>query len=122
MIAHVTLLTVLHRIWGAMGLLLGLSTFLLAGGAAAIGLTTAGGEMVAGVTAAAFAVCAVALVSTGGANLWAGDAMHRRRPTGRTAALTLGVLNLFVLPFGTALAIYTYWVLLHEEARRQFNP
>jgi hypothetical protein len=121
-IAHVTLLTVLHRIWGAMGLLLGLSTFLLAAGAAAIGVTTRGAEVVAGVTAAAFGVCAVALVATGGANLWAGDAMHRRRATGRTAALTLGVLNLFVLPFGTALAIYTYWVLLHEQARRHFNP
>ena len=121
MIAHLTLLTVLHRIWGAMGILLGLSTFMLAAGAAAIGVTTAGGEMVAGVTAAAFAVCAVALVVAGGANLWAGDAMHRRRPNGRTAALTLGVLNLFVLPFGTALAIYAYWVLLHEEARRHFS-
>ena len=121
MIAHLTLLTVLHRIWGAMGLLLGLSTFMLAAGAAAIGLTTRGSEMVAGVTAAAFAVCAVALVAAGGANLWAGDAMHRRRPNGRTAALTLGVLNLFVLPFGTALAIYAYWVLLHEEARRHFS-
>ena len=103
-----------------MGLLLGLSTFMLAAGAAAIGLTTRGGEMVAGVTAAAFAVCAVALVGAGGANLWAGDAMQRRRPNGRTAALALGIVNLFVLPFGTALAIYAYWVLLHEDARRHF--
>ena len=122
MIAHLTLLTVLHRLWGAMGLLLGLSTLMLGAGAAAIGLTTRGGEMVGGVTAAAFAVCSVALVAAGGANLWAGDAMHRRRPYGRTAALALGVLNLFVLPFGTALAIYAYWVLLHEQARKQFNP
>ena len=29
----------------------------------------------------------------------------------------LAVINLFVLPFGTALAIYTFWVLLHNEAR-----
>jgi hypothetical protein len=27
---------------------------------------------------------------------------------------------LFVLPFGTALAIYSYWVLLHSDARALF--
>ena len=39
---------------------------------------------------------------------------------GRVAALSLAILNLFVLPFGTALGIYTYWVLLHNEARGAF--
>jgi hypothetical protein len=33
----------------------------------------------------------------------------------------LAVLNLFVLPFGTALAIYTFWVLLHDDARALFE-
>ena len=28
--------------------------------------------------------------------------------------------NLFVLPFGTALGIYAFWVLLHDESRRMF--
>ena len=36
-------------------------------------------------------------------------------------ALLLSVVNLFVLPFGTMLAIYTYWVLLHDEARALFE-
>ena len=120
MIPHLTLLAVLHRVWGALGLLLGASTFMLAAGAIAIGLTTAGGEVAAGITAAAFAACAVALVAVGVANLWAGRAMERRQPNGRMAALVLGVLNLFVLPFGTALGIYSFWVLLHNEARAAF--
>jgi len=34
--------------------------------------------------------------------------------------LGLSVVNLFVLPFGTALAIYTFWVLLHDEVRALF--
>ena len=38
-------------------------------------------------------------------------------PTGRIATLWLAVLNLFVLPFGTALGIYAFWVLLHNETR-----
>lgn len=121
MIAHLTLLSVLQRTWGAIGLLLAGSTFMLAAGAVAIGMTTSGSEIAAGVTAGAFALCALALLAVGAANLWAGEAMQRRQPNGRTAALALGVLNLFVLPFGTALAIYTYWVLLHNETRGAFG-
>jgi hypothetical protein len=120
MMSHLTLLSVLHRVWGALGVVLGVSTLMLAAGAVAIGLTTAGGEVAAGITAAAFAACASALLAVGAANLWAGQAMQRRRPGGRIGALALGVLNLFVLPFGTALGIYAFWVLLHNETRAAF--
>jgi nitrate reductase gamma subunit len=113
------LLAVLHRVWGALGVLLGLSVLMLAGGAVAIGLTS--GEMAAAITATVFAACAVLLFAVGAANLWASRAMDRRASNGRTAALGLAVLNLFVLPFGTALGIYTYWVLLHNEARAAFG-
>ena len=122
MIPHLTLLTVLHRVWGALGILLGVSTFMLAAGAVAIGVTTVDGKIAAGITAVAFAACAVALLAVGIANLWAGSAMQRRQPKGRTAALMLGVLNLFLLPFGTALGIYAFWVLLHNESRQSFSP
>jgi hypothetical protein len=120
-IPHLRLLTVLQRVWGALGLLLSASTFMLAAGAVAIGVTTGGAEVAAGMTALVFGVCAVALLAAGAANFWAGRAMQRRQPNGRLAALTLGVLNLFVLPFGTALAIYAFWVLLHNETRAAFN-
>ena len=49
-----------------------------------------------------------------------GAALRREEPRGRTAVLGLGALNLFVLPFGTALSIYAYWVLLHNETRGVF--
>jgi hypothetical protein len=120
-IPHLTLVAVLHRIWGALGVLLGLSVLMLAGGAVAIGLTRGGGEIAAGITATVFAACAIALFAVGAANLWASRAMDRRESNGRVAALALAVLNLFVLPFGTALGIYTYWVLLHNEARAAFR-
>lgn len=121
MIAHLRLLTVLHRIWGALGVLLGCSTLMLGAGAVAIGLTTAGAGVAAGFTAGVFAVCAVALLGAGVANLWAGAAMERREPHGRLGALALGVVNVFVLPFGTALGIYAFWVLLHNETRSAFG-
>ena len=112
------LVAVLHRVWGTLGVLLGLSVLMLAGGAVAIGLTS--GEIAAAITATVFAACAALLFTVGAANLWASRAMDRRASSGRTAALALAVLNLFVLPFGTALGIYTYWVLLHNEARAAF--
>ena len=114
---HLHLLGILQLVWGAIGLLLGVSMLLLAVGAIAIGVSSADERMAAGVTAGAFVVFAVALLAGGGVNVWAGRALRQHQPSGRIAVLTLGVLNLFVLPFGTALGIYAFWVLLHNESR-----
>jgi len=62
----------------------------------------------------------IPVATNGGANAWAGRALRREQPAGRTAVLWLAVLNLFVLPFGTALGIYAFWVLLHNETRAVF--
>ena len=117
---HLHLLGILQVVWGAIGLLLGVSMLLLAMAAIAIGITSATDRMAAGVTAGAFAVFAIALLLGGGANAWAGRELRRNQPRGRLAVLWLGALNLFVLPFGTALGIYAFWVLLHNETRTAF--
>jgi hypothetical protein len=117
---HLHLLGILQLVWGAIGLLLGVSMLLLAMGAIAIGITSAADRMAAGITAGAFAVFAIALLAGGGANAWAGRELRRNQPRGRLAVLWLGALNLFVLPFGTALGIYAFWVLLHNEIRAAF--
>ena len=122
MLSHLHLLWVLQLLWGAVGILLGASTLMLAVGAAAIGWTTSGDEIAAGITAVAFLVCAALLLAAGGANGWAGTALRRRQPNGRMATLVLAVPNLFILPFGTALGIYAFWVLLHAETREAFGP
>jgi hypothetical protein len=117
---HLHLLGILQVAWGAIGLLLGLVVLLLAMGAIAIGISTPSERMAAGITAAGFVVFSVGLLAGGGVNAWAGRAIRRRQPAGRTATLWLAVLNLFVLPFGTALGIYAFWVLLHNEIRALF--
>jgi hypothetical protein len=114
---HLHLLGILQLVWGAIGLLLGASMLLLAIGAIAIGVVSPADRMGAGLTAGAFVVFALALLAGGGVNAWAGAALRRHQLRGRTMALGLGALNLFVLPFGTALSIYAYWVLLHNETR-----
>jgi hypothetical protein len=118
--SHLRLLGILQLTWGAIGLLLGAATLLLAVGALAIGLMDTGDRVAAGVTAMTFGIFAGALLAGGAANAWAGRALRRREPAGRSAVLWLAVPNLFVLPFGTALGVYALWVLLHNESRRLF--
>jgi len=43
--------------------------------------------------------------------LFAGFSLLRRKPWGRTLAIVLAVLALIKFPVGTALGIYTLWVL-----------
>lgn len=117
---HLHLLGILQLVWGAIGVLLGVSMLLLAVGAIAIGVSAVDDRMAAGVTAGALVVFAVALLAGGFVNVWAGRSLRQHQPSGRIAVLTLGVLNLFVLPFGTALGIYAFWVLLHNESRTVF--
>lgn len=118
--SHVNLLGILQLTWGGMGLLLGASLLLLAAGAVAIAVTRPGDPLTAGFTAILFVVFATALALGGWANAWVGRALRQHRSPGRTGALLLAVMNLFVLPFGTALAIYTFWVLLHNDVRALF--
>lgn len=120
--SHVNLLGILHLVWGGMGLLLGASLLILAFGAAAIARTTADDPLTAGFTGALFLLFAGALAAAGWSNAWAGRAVRQHRSAGRLAALGLAALNVFILPFGTALAIYGFWVLLNNDARQLFEP
>ncbi len=121
---HIDLAGLLHVIWGALGLLLGLSVLLLAGGAVAIAASGLhhGPDVAAAFTAFAMAAAAIVLLVGGAANVWAGMGLRRYRPAARITALGLALLNLFLLPFGTALGVYTFWVLLNHEARARFEP
>ena len=118
---HLHLLGLLQLAWGAIGVLLGVAILVLAVGAISIGVSAPHERMAAGVTAALFALFAAALLIAGGLNAWAGKALRREEPSGRTAVLWLAVANLFVLPFGTALGIYAFWVLLHNDNRALFQ-
>jgi phage shock protein PspC (stress-responsive transcriptional regulator) len=51
----------------------------------------------------------------------AGIGLLKRAAWARALALFLAFLSLFELPFGTALAIYTIWVLLSPNADQQYR-
>jgi len=50
-----------------------------------------------------------------------GRALMLHRPWARMVAIVLGVFALFKFPLGTALGIYTLWVLLSNDAEAQYQ-
>lgn len=120
---HVTILALLCNLWGALAMLVGVSLLLLSVGAVAILFSPDGAAVTfaAGVTATAFAVMGAVALIWGGAHVGAGLLLRRRQPVGRVLTLGLAVVNLLVLPFGTALGIYAMWILLTNEGRRIFE-
>ena len=121
---HVTLLGILTTLWGGLAILIGVAMALIAGGAFAqmLDAGTPNVGFAASVTGAMFVLLSGLALLWGGIHVWAGALIHRRRPLGRMLTLALGVVNLIVLPFGTALGIYALWVLLKDEGRRAFVP
>jgi nitrate reductase gamma subunit len=121
---HVDLLGILSSLWGALAVLVGVSMLLLSAGALVELVEPAGQavEFAAGLTAGIFALIGTFALLWGGAHVWAALLLRRRRPFGRVVMLGLAVVNLLVLPFGTALGIYAMWVLLTDAGRRLFEP
>ena len=116
---HFDLLGWLHVSAGAFGLLTGASLGVLAiGTATALAGRTVDASPAPAVWFLLFSGAIFALV--GAITILVGRALVRRRPIGRSAALALAVPGLVVIPFGTALAVYTFWALLNDDARRAF--
>ncbi len=50
-----------------------------------------------------------------------GAGLLMRQPWARIAAIVVGALSLMDIPFGTALGIYTLWVLAPSECEREYR-
>jgi hypothetical protein len=120
---HVAILAILCNVWGALAMLVGVSLLLLSVGALAILFGPDGNAVTfaAGVTATAFAVMGTVALAWGAAHVGAGVLLRRHQPFGRVLMLGLAVVNLLVLPFGTALGAYALWILLANDGRRLFE-
>ena len=121
MATHVDFVGVLFIVWGVLTTLVGVSTLALGIGAAA--LISSGGRgsgVAAGVTAVAFTGLAVLAIGWGLAHVGVGFPLRRHRRWSRLAALTLGAIDLLLLPYGTALGCYALWALLSERGKELF--
>src|SRR5512143_2698643 len=101
---HLELLGVLYFVWGALSVLVGVALLALAFGAAAIA-TSAGPDrrLAAGLTAATFAGLAALALIWGFVHIWDAVAVRHHRAVARAVGLALAVVNLIILPVGTAL-------------------
>jgi hypothetical protein len=61
------------------------------------------------------------LIAGGILGIVTGWGLLERRPWARTLAIVLGVFRLFDMPFGTALGIYTLWVLLPASSEQEYR-
>jgi hypothetical protein len=118
---HFDALSLLYRVWGGLGLLTGSSLMILAVGTQAA-LARTGPPGLAGRLAVwLLAACGIALLGVGVTSLLTARGLRRRHRAGRLWAIVLAGPNLLVVPFGTALGAYTFWVLLNDDARRAFG-
>ena len=110
-------------IWGVLTMLIGASTMAL--GIAAASLVASGragtGQFGASITAVMFMTLAVLALIWGAVHLMVGTLVRRHRHWSRHAALMLGTVDLLLLPYGTALGVYSLWTLLREDAKRLFE-
>jgi len=122
--SHVDFVGLLFIVWGILTALIGLSMLSLGIGAVAIlesASRTGGVQFAAGLTAATFATLAIIAVIWGAAHIMVGIPLRRRRPAARLLALTLGAVDVVLLPYGTALGCYAMWVLLNEDGKKLFE-
>ena len=96
---------------GLIGLIFLSGIGLLSGDATAVPVLT----FIGGIGAVFFAVLAVP-------GLIAGYGLLTRAPWARVLTLVIGFLEFFNVPVGTAVAIYTYVVLLQADIDEYFGP
>ena len=108
---HVKLLGALYIILGVLGVAAAAILFIILVGAGLIS-----GESDAIAATSIVGICLggfISLISLPG--IICGVGLLRRRYWARVLVLVLGCINLFNFPLGTALGIYTFWVLVHRD-------
>ena len=117
---HITLLGVLHIARGAFVLLVGVLLFAVLTGIGAISEdSTALGVLGFIGTGLMLLLTALAIPS-----VLAGIGVLLRREWGRILALVVSILSLIDIPIGTAIGVYSIWLLMNDETRTLFqeNP
>ena len=66
-------------------------------------------------------VVAIFILAKAACGFIAGWGLLQREPWARVIALVLGFLSLFNIPFGTAVGIYTLWVLLPGQSLEEYD-
>jgi len=120
---HVKVLAVLHIVFGALGVLVGLGIFVFFGGVA--GLVQMDNDPDAAFVVpmmgaiGGFVLIVLLILSVPG--IIAGIGLLSYQPWARILTIVLSILDLISIPFGTALGIYGLWVLFNTEGAQLFE-
>ena len=111
---HLQILAVLHIVNGALNVLGGIIAFFILSGAGFLS-----GETTAMMTTGIVGIIVISICwSLGLPGIIGGLGMLFRKSWSRILLIIIGILNLFSFPIGTALGIYTLWVLLKPESEK----
>jgi len=114
---HVQLVGILHIVGGALGILIGIICFVaIAGG----GILSGDYEAMSITLIVAIFVAGFCLVLSLPAII-GGIFLMKKANWARILILIVSVLNLVNFPLGTAMGIYSLWVLLHADTTPLFS-
>lgn len=121
---HVKILAVLNIIYGSLGILLGLIVFVILGGVAGFVTSIDGGPeaeqaapILGFIAVVVFGILAILSLPA----IIAGVGLLYYQPWARILTIVLSALHLLSVPFGTALGVYGFWVLLKPESEALFR-
>jgi hypothetical protein len=114
---HISVVGALHIGMGALGILAAIIVFVVLVGVGALADDPDGTRILAFIgTVTAFFLLAISVPGIIG-----GIGLLQEKPWARILVLILAGFNLFNIPIGTAVGIYTIWVLLQEETAQLFD-
>ena len=119
---HVKVVAILNIVFGVIGVLIALLVLVFFGGLAGI----AGSDSDSDVTGAAVlgligGVAFVFVVVFSVPCIIAGYGLLHFRPWALTLTVVLSILNLIDVPLGTALGIYSLWVVFNKDTKPLFR-
>jgi hypothetical protein len=117
MTTHIKILAWLHIVFGLFGAFLAVVIL----GGTMFGAAFAGSFKDSAIVGLAGGVAAIFFGAMAAFQLIAGWGLLKRMPWARILTIVLGVISLIRFPFGTALGVYTLWVLLSKEGASQFG-
>ncbi len=117
---HVKIVAWLHIVLSILGLIVTAFVFLVF---VVIGLVLAASDDVAamGIFAVIATIVGVFLLLVSAPGLVGGIGLLKRQNWARILVLILSVLQLFNIPFGTAVGVYSLWVLTRAETEAFFG-
>jgi hypothetical protein len=74
-----------------------------------------------GFFSALFCTLGALVLTKAACGFFAGWGLLKRHDWARVLALVLSFISLFNIPFGTALGVYTMWVLLPSDSQREYD-